>query len=133
MYIQKIFDLLSNLNSSINTKENTLSFSSPMSKVLNIVSIDLAAYPQKTYVDGSLNTINSTLSNKQKYNDTPAAPAVPHWGFLSGARGARKSCDFRAARTTGVQKLYASCYRRGSLISSVAGSTPPLYNSRVFN
>jgi hypothetical protein len=50
----KIFDLSSNLNSSINTKENTLSFNGPMSKVLNVVSIDLSNY-----------ALNSSVSNKQ--------------------------------------------------------------------
>ena len=38
----RIFDLSSNLNTSINTKENILSFNGPLSKSSNTVSIDLS-------------------------------------------------------------------------------------------
>ena len=43
-----------------------ITVSTPLVKdVSNNITIDLSAYPLKTYVDGSLNTINTTLSNKQ--------------------------------------------------------------------
>ena len=57
----KIFDLSSNLNSSINTKENILSFQGPMSKVLNIVSIDLSNYASNSSLSNY--ALNSSLSN----------------------------------------------------------------------
>ena len=71
----KIFDLSSNLNTAISTKENILSFNGPMSKSSNTVSIDLSQYPLKTYVDGSLNTINTTLGTKQN-NFTCITPLI---------------------------------------------------------
>jgi hypothetical protein len=48
------------------TKRNNLTFTTPLNRDLsNNVTIDLSAYPLKTYVDGSLNTINTTLNTKQ--------------------------------------------------------------------
>jgi hypothetical protein len=54
------------LSTSVSTKENALTFTTPLTRTTNTKGIDLSAYPLKTYVDGSLNTLNSTLSNKQK-------------------------------------------------------------------
>jgi apolipoprotein N-acyltransferase len=55
---------LNTINSTLATKENALTFSTPLTRTTNTVGIDLSGYPLKTYVDGSLNTINSTLSTK---------------------------------------------------------------------
>ena len=47
----------------LNTKQNTISVTSPLTKdANNNITIDLSAYPLKSYVDGSLNTINSTCA-----------------------------------------------------------------------
>ena len=56
---------LNTINTTLGTKQNTLSFSSPLINTSNNITIDLSAYPSKTYVDGSLNTINTTLGTKQ--------------------------------------------------------------------
>ena len=55
----KISDLSSNLNTKINTKENILTFSNPLTKNSNNVSIDLSNYYTKSSVDGSINSINT--------------------------------------------------------------------------
>ena len=47
--------------SNLNTKENALTFSTPLTRAVNNITIDLSAYPLKTYVDGSLNTINTSF------------------------------------------------------------------------
>ena len=45
----------------LNTKQNTITVNTPLIKdTSNNITIDLSAYPLKSYVDGSLNTINST-------------------------------------------------------------------------
>ena len=55
-----------NTDTLLNTKQNIITVSTPLIKdVSNNLSIDLSAYPLKSYVDGSLNTINTTLSTKQ--------------------------------------------------------------------
>ena len=59
----RIFDLSSNLNSAINTKENILSFNGPLSKSSNTVSIDLSTYAIKNNVDSSLNSLNTNKQN----------------------------------------------------------------------
>ena len=59
----RIFDLSSNLNTSINTKENILSFNGPLSKSSNTVSIDLSTYAIKDNVDSSLNSLNTNKHN----------------------------------------------------------------------
>ena len=59
----RIFDLSSNLNTSINTKENILSFNGPLSKSSNTVSIDLSTYAVKNNVDSSLNSLNTNKQN----------------------------------------------------------------------
>jgi len=59
----RIFDLSSNLNTSINTKENILSFNGPLSKSSNTVSIDLSTYAIKNNVDSSLNSLNTNKQN----------------------------------------------------------------------
>ena len=59
----RIFDLSSNLNASINTKENILSFNGPLSKSSNTVSIDLSTYAVKNNVDISLNSLNTNKQN----------------------------------------------------------------------
>jgi hypothetical protein len=59
----RIFDLSSNLNTSINTKENILSFNGPLSKSSNTVSIDLSTYAIKNNVDSSLNSLSTNKQN----------------------------------------------------------------------
>ena len=56
---------LNTINNTLTTKENILSFTTPLIRTTNNITIDLSGYPLKTYVDGSLNTINNTLSQKQ--------------------------------------------------------------------
>ncbi len=46
---------LNTINSTLATKQNSLTFTTPLIKdVSNNITIDLSAYPLKTYVDGSL-------------------------------------------------------------------------------
>ncbi len=67
MLILVILDItISSNNTNIATKENMLSFTFPLIRTNNNKTIDLSAYPLKTYVDGSLNTINSTIINEMK-------------------------------------------------------------------
>jgi len=57
------YTLLSSFNtlsSTVSTKENALTFTTPLTRTTNTIGIDLSAYPLKTCVDGSLNTINTT-------------------------------------------------------------------------
>jgi hypothetical protein len=68
----KVFDLSSNLNSSINTKENILSFNGPMSKVLNILSIDLSNYAlNSSLFNYALNSSLSTLNQNGQVSTAP--------------------------------------------------------------
>jgi hypothetical protein len=66
-----VYTLLSSFNalsSTVSTKENALTFSTPLTRTTNTIGTDLSAYPLNTYVDGSLNIINSTLATKQTTN-----------------------------------------------------------------
>jgi len=47
----------------LNTKQNTLTFSSPLINTSNNITIDLSAYPLKTNVDASLNSLNTNKQN----------------------------------------------------------------------
>ncbi len=46
-------------NATLNTKEQTLNFNSPLTRSSTSVSINLSAYPLKSNVDASFNTINT--------------------------------------------------------------------------
>ncbi len=56
---------LNAINSTLATKENALTFTTPLTRTTNTIGIDLSGYHVKSYVDGSLNTIYSTLATKQ--------------------------------------------------------------------
>ncbi len=47
----------------LNTKQNTLTFSSPLINTSNNISIDLSGYPFKTNVDASLNSLSTNKQN----------------------------------------------------------------------
>ncbi len=55
---------IQSINTTLSNKQNTITVSTPTIKdVSNNITVDLSAYPLKTYVDGSLHTMNTTLSN----------------------------------------------------------------------
>jgi hypothetical protein len=60
---------LNSINTTLTTKEQILTFSTPLTRTSNTIGIDLSAYPLKTYVDGSLNTINTNKQNNLTFSN----------------------------------------------------------------